>query len=285
MDNNGVQEYCIKDILDSLTIVSMNSTARDEIISSLVVYLKKSARHNYHEITRYIIQKYSSIADGETVSVILDNIDIIIDHIKDSWECNEECAAPRDCRNLDKASMDCPNFHETTAIELPCSDCKNLYRFVIKLKDHIFLEFFRLTEIRSENEKIEEKMRDVTRAEEDLMNMQEDLCIRIEDARKESHAALLQTVSVLGIFAAIVVAIFGGAEVIASITDGFAAVSVNERTSALFTSSLITMFVIDLIYVLLSFITYLNDKAFNIRTTVIVAILNIACIVAVCYCV
>lgn len=70
----------IKSILDKLTEPELESDANamDEVISSIVSYYKNSLRHEYNEITKYVMKIYSSISESEATSVILDNLDLIL---------------------------------------------------------------------------------------------------------------------------------------------------------------------------------------------------------------
>jgi len=271
--------YNIGDILDGLSMSDMSEEDRDDIISSLYIYYRKSVRHNYHEITRYIIRKYSSVKEEETTNVILDNVDNILKYIKDNWECsNDDCYAIRDCVKLDSPASECKLFHNTDIHNMSCSEWKELYRFVIKLKDHIFLEVIRLSEIRNENDKIEREMLKLHDTEKRIGGMEGDLEKKVEKVSKETKDVYIQMVSILGIFAAIVIAVFGGMNVIGSIVSGFTSINAAARLNVVFSSMLISTFIVDVIYVLLAMINNAMDKKSPLLANIVVIGMNIICV-------
>lgn len=273
--------YSIVDILDQLSCVSMNGEIRAEIISSLCIYMRKSVRHNYHEITKYVMKKFSKIDESETIQMILYNIDIIIDYIKSVWACEENhLLAPRDCLVLDHG--ECKLVIESYGIK--CSEWKALYRFVIKLKDHIYLEFIRLAEIREQEATINAELHRLEESEESLKRMECELRASIGKATKETKNIYLQMVSILGIFTAIVIAVFGGLSVVSGILDGLSMVTLEDRKNVLFSVALVIAFVIDIIFILVVLIGNMQDLYKPPKwISFFVLTINACCLVAVLY--
>lgn len=282
MENQNNVEYNIIDILEGLSCVTMNDEIRDEIISSLNMYMRLSVRHNYHEITRYIIERYSKENESETIYVILDNIDFILDYIKCSWGCNnKDVIAPRDCIILDREG-ECSIFVEHHGV--PCTEWKKLYRFVIKLKDHIYLEFIRLSEIRNENARIESELQSLEKTGESLKKMEVELRGAIDKVKEDTRNIYLQMVSILGIFTAIVITVFGGLSVVSEILDGLSMVTLIDRKNVLFSVALVIAFVIDIIFILVVLIGNIHDFYKPPKWILgFVLAINICCLAAVLY--
>ena len=274
--------YSIEDILEHLTCITMTDEIRNEIISSLCIYMRKSVRHNYHEITRYIMKKYSSANESETVYVILDNIDAILDFIKSVWNCtNKKPVAIRDCAVLDRDGG-CNEIIKNEGME--CYEWKKLYRFVIKLKDHIFLEFIRLSEIRNENARMEEELKKLEDTGKSLEKMENELRKSIDNTTKETKNIYLQMVSILGIFTAIVITVFGGISVVSGIVDGLSMATLEEKKNVIFSITTVITFVIDIVFILLVLIgnMWSNYRAPQLIKRLVIGI-NIWCILTVLY--
>ena len=274
--------YSIEDILEHLTCITMTDEIRNEIISSLCIYMRKSVRHNYHEITRYIMKKYSSANESETVYVILDNIDAILDFIKSVWNCtNKKPVAIRDCAVLDRDGV-CNEIIKNEGME--CYEWKKLYRFVIKLKDHIFLEFIRLSEIRNENARMEEELKKLEDTGKSLEEMENELRKSIDNTTKETKNIYLQMVSILGIFTAIVITVFGGISVVSGIVDGLSMATLEEKKNVIFSITTVITFVIDIVFILLVLIgnMWSNYRAPQLIKRLVIGI-NIWCILTVLY--
>lgn len=281
---NQKDRYNIADILERLSCIPMDDEIRNEIVSSLSIYMRLSVRHNYHEITRYIIDHYSSENESETVYVILDNIDRILDYIKESWECkNNNLMAPRDCIILDHEGK-CELLIESQVMRMPCWEWKKLYRFVMKLKDHIFLEFVRLSEIRKENARIDEELQELEKTGESIKVMASDLRTSVDKATKDTKNIYLQMVSILGIFTAIVISVFGGLSAISGILDGLSMVTLEDKKNVLFSVALIISFVIDIVFMLVILIGNMwSDYKPKIWISILVLAINICCFAAVLY--
>lgn len=277
----------IKSILDKLTEPELESDANamDEVISSIVSYYKNSLRHEYNEITKYVMKIYSSISESEATSVILDNLDLTLKKINEECECEENTISDRDCKFIDKPMGGCDSYQEEVFKELSCSECKELYRFIVKLKDHIALEFVRLTAIYKSNEELNNKLEEINQASQTLEMIQGDILEKVYHIEEDNRATALQMVSVLGIFATVVIAIFGGGQVLASISKGFSSINDKQMGNILIVSGFIAIFVINLVFSILSYITYLiKDKFFN-KWAVVIGFLNIVYFLIICICI
>ncbi len=274
--------YLVEDILEQLSCISMSDEIKSNIISSLCAYMRNSVRHNYHDITRYVMQKYSKSNESETVQMILYNIDIIIDYIMNAWSCErEDLPSTRDCIVLDHEGT-CPIIVENYGIK--CSEWKKLYRFVIKLKDHIYLEFIRLSEIRNENARIETELKSLEKTGESLKEMEKELRSSIDKALKETKNIYLQMVSILGIFTAIVISVFGGLSVISGILDGLSTATPENIKGVLFSVALVIAFVIDIIFILVVLIGNMQEAYEPPKwISTFVLVINVCCVIAVLY--
>mgnify|MGYP001737528959 CR=1 FL=1 len=286
MDNNNPR-ISIKSILDKLTEPKLESdtNAMDEVISSIVSYYRSSLRHEYNEITKYVMKIYSSISESEANSVIIENLDLILKKINEECGCKENTLSDRECKFIDKPMAECSNYQEKVFKELSCSECKELYRFIVKLKDHIALEFVRLTAIYKSNEELNNKLEEINKSRQTLSEIQSDIIEKVYHIEEDSKATALQMVSVLGIFATVVIAIFGGGQVIASISKGFNSINDKQMGNILIVSGFIAIFVINLVFSILSYITYLiKDKLLN-KWAIIIGFLNIFYLLIICVCV
>lgn len=281
MERNN-SSVSIESILDNLKEAEIEPHTMDGIISSIVFYYKKSLRHEYNKITTYVMKIYSSISENEAIIVIIENIDLILKKISEKCSCEEKTLSDRDCKYIDKPIMGCDKYQENVFNELSCSECKELYRFVVKLKDHIALEFVRLTAIYKSNEELHNKLEEIDDSSKVLSEIQENIKFKLYNIEKENKATSLQMVSVLGIFATVVIAIFGGGQVIASISKGFNSINGKQMGNILIVSGFIAIFVIDLVFSILSYITYLIKDKFLNKWAIVIGILNIIYLGIIC---
>lgn len=192
-------------------------------------YYNRVKRHNYHIISQYIIKKYKKPRDEEIVAIISENLKTLINEVKSQWEkCHHPDLKAYDCIAIDPPEYSCDGIITYEGEIGSCSDYKELYRFLLKLYDHIQMEIIRLSEIRNENERLIEINKTLeVQFEESQKRVNcvsktfREISNKLEDVEERANNMYLQIISILGIFAAIVFAVFGGLNIINSISSAF----------------------------------------------------------------
>lgn len=121
------------------------------------------------------------------------------------------------------------------------------------------MEFIRLSEIRNENARIESELQSLEKTGESLKKMEVELRGAIDKVKEDTRNIYLQMVSILGIFTAIVITVFGGLSVVSEILDGLSMVTLIDRKNVLFSVALVIAFVIDIIFILVVLIGNIHD--------------------------
>lgn len=189
-------------------------------------YYRKHQRHNYPEISRYVLGIFRKRKDAEAVTIILDNLSALLSYTQHRWQCGND-AAESACRKLDPPDFDCPSFSQPEDQTYHCYDYKALYRFLLNLYDHIQLEFIRWSDILNRNEDLEKAYRSILVKFAENEGRQKLLLADIgektkqfneksESLDKQIQGIYMQIVSILGIFAAILLAFIGGMSFTAS---------------------------------------------------------------------
>jgi len=275
----------LRDIIEGLRIVPMNEERMDEIIASLCEYMNQYQRYDYNEVTTYVIKKIGSEREEETIPVILDNICLLLGYIETKCKCSEDIATPRECKELDAEVIKCKRKRKNVLMSLDCKEAKRLYRFIVKLKDHISLENTRFSEIQNQNKQINEQLAQVKKVEEHAQSMQDKLSEKMDYVNNETKNIYIQMVSILGIFTAIVITVFGGFDVIAGIIDALTSADLKQRVNVLFAATLTIFFVVNIIYILLDLIGRLrNDYKPSKDVRRIVIFVDIICVCSGFYC-
>lgn len=151
----------MKEILEKLEASEPLDT--DQIIKEFFTYYKQHDRHQYHEITIYLIEKFSTAVDSESIDVILENLNSVLEAVKQKCDCAMKM-------NVDRClKVQPPDFKCDAAVDDECGQYKWLYRKLIKLYDHISLEYTRLGDIRQHNDQIKNLIGDVEKKEIELV--------------------------------------------------------------------------------------------------------------------
>ena len=215
-------------------------------------YFSDKVRYRYYIITRYIADYIINAKDPETVEYIMYRLEQIMEYMKLKWEeaakelC--DCALER-CINLDTSyandeiclvSIDDIKIADRS---YKCHKFKQLYRRIVKLYDHIKLEYIRLSSINDQYKK--------------TLKLQDELENRLnENLEKEKHISktmdrlsnkekdlYLQVVAILGIFTSIVVAVFGVIGIVSNSQELYKAIENYGIEAAIF-SFLMTAFIL-----------------------------------------
>lgn len=198
----------------------------EERLDRLWTYYQKHQRHNYPEISRYILGVFRKRKDAEAITIILDNLSTLLTYTQNCWQCGSD-AAESACWKLDPPDFHCPSFSQPEDQSYRCYDYKALYRFLLNLYDHIQLEFIRWSDILHRNEGLEKAYQSITMKFAENEGRQKLLLEDIGEKTKQFHeksqsldkqiqGIYMQIVSILGIFAAILLAFIGGMSFTAS---------------------------------------------------------------------
>lgn len=225
-----------RDIKLILNKIAENVDIEDTIIWIIEFYLLKE-RHRYSEVAKYINEK--SINDEQIIAFILMNLEMIIDY------CQENC----EIINEKIISLKVETKYEASKL-----DCSKLIQKLNKLNDHVELELDRIQfSVQREREVRFRMVDDLNGA---LRNAQEDMI----NTANNIEAKLNNTViSVLGIFSAIIIAFFGGLNVLGNIFTHVSNSSVSIYR-LIFMSCLTGLIVFNIIFMLLHFISKMLDR-------------------------
>lgn len=282
MDNTVLR---ISDLLDYLSDIELetNTDNYDRLKEQFVAYYESNGRHKYHEIASYILKASRKTKEGEKIQVVAYNLRAFCDYIKSELPDGDKCLLSdcNECSSRDKCG---------TSSEI--LKTKVLLKSLEKLYDHIQLEYMRWTEINQQNIKLERKNKELIRRAEQLKEQQNVLTdqqdeiignydymnLEFEKVKDQMSSIYIQFISILGIFAAIVIAVFGGMNVMASITTAFSHGAIDLYRTIL-VSSMVTLFVIWVIFTLLGMVRWFKFKALPTKFTIFMFVfINIVCI-------
>lgn len=225
-----------RDIKLVLNKITENVDIEDTINWIIEFYLLKD-RHRYSEVAKYINEK--SINDEQIISFILMNLEMIIDYCQGNPEIlNEQIISIKDGTK-----------HEDSKL-----DCNKLIEKLHKLNDHVELELDRIQfSVKREREV---RVRMVDDLNNTLRNAQNDMISTANNIEAKLNNTVI---SVLGIFSAIIIAFFGGLNVLANILTYLPNSDISIYR-LVFISCLTGIIVFNIVFMLLYFISRMLDK-------------------------
>ena len=245
----------MKDILATLADSNLgidNESDFDVVIEKLQIYYSEHKRHKYSEITKYVLDVCKKTNDGEHIEVILDNLSTTINIIESRCVCEHDLKID-ECRKLDPPQYGCKASKDGTCY----SNMKSVYRKLNKLYDHIYLEFLRIMDIRQVNEahlaELEDLSLKYTESEKTLKSTTAELRkanIAIDNSQKEY-------ITILGIFASIVLAFTGGIAFSTSVLENIDGISPYRLAAVVIGLAFI---LINVVYILVWFILEINKE-------------------------
>lgn len=209
----------------------------EDVIKFIIEYYLVNTRHRYSEVARYINEK--SINDEQIIAFILVNLEMIIDYCQENSEIlNEQII-----------SVKTGTQYETNNL-----DCSKLVQKLHKLNDHVELELDRIEfSVKREREvrirMVDDLNNTLRKAQDDMINTANNIEAKLNNT----------VISVLGIFSAIIIAFFGGLNVLGNIFTHVSNSSVSIYR-LIFMSCLTGIIVFDIIFMLLHFISKMLDK-------------------------
>lgn len=209
----------------------------ENVIKFIIEYYLVNTRHRYSEVARYINEK--SINDEQIIAFILVNLEMIIDYCQENSEI----------LNKQIISVKTGTQYETNNL-----DCSKLVQKLHKLNDHIELELDRIEfSVKREREvrirMVDDLNNTLRKAQDDMINTANNIEAKLNNT----------VISVLGIFSAIIIAFFGGLNVLGNIFTHVSNSSVSIYR-LIFMSCLTGIIVFDIIFMLLHFISKMLDK-------------------------
>ena len=274
----------IIDILERLSDpdITANEHSIKEELRRIWDYYKDNGRHSYSEISEYVIKKFSTPKDGEIIEVIAENIEYLIGwvHIKRGCKCD---VPEHRCIEKEPPNFNCAEKYKPIDLDLYCSDYEQLYILLKKLLDHVKLEFVRTSEARIEREQynlINTESKEELESLRSQIDYSQEVLWRLEESTKNQS---LQVVSILGIFAAIVIAVFGGLNVINSISSAFLLGNITIYRTIL-VAAMCTLFVIWVIYALLGMVRWFRFRASPTWFSVVIfSVINVVCLAGIIF--
>lgn len=294
---NNTEIKKLTNLLDELGNIKLevDASSTHELICSFWEYYKSHGRQSYHEVTEYILKNMNRTKEGEKIPVIAENLKMLLGVL------NAECQCPKDVTHYECKkyieSFSCEAEHEINGSEYNCDDYKQLYRYLLKLYDHIQLEFIRWSEVKKEtsrlriiNDNIRRQLQETKKQQGELEEQQAALerqqrgsFDEFYDIKEQIKSMYMQIISILGIFAAIVIAVFGGLNVINSISSAFLQGDITIYRTILVTS-MCTLFVLWVIFTLLGMVRWFRFEAGPTIVSIIAFILiNIVCLSGIVY--
>lgn len=280
----------LSQILDKLSDFSMESddALKADILKSLWEYYQKQGRHTYHEITEYILKNMNEEKDGEAIPVITENLKSLLVEMEAKFKCSDGITY-YDCKKLSPPSFDCEEKHSVDK-RYQCHEYKRLYKSLFKLYDHIRLEFIRWSEVKKEtdiidsvNKSLQNQVKENNEQQKKIEEKYENITSGVEDVKNQTKSIYMQMVSILGIFAAIVIAVFGGLSVLNSISSAFLQGEITIYKTIL-VASMCALFVIWVIFTLLGMVRWFRFEALPTKFSVwSFAGINVVCLAGIIF--
>lgn len=253
-----------------------NPTAKGDLINKFWAYYKSQGRHSYHDVTRYVLENIKESKDAEGIAVIAENLKSLMEVLQQECQCTDTITY-FDCKKYTDP-FHCDNTHDVDGGVYNCYDYKLLYKFLFKLYDHIQLEFISWSEIRRETDRISSLNVSLRKQLENAEEQQLRITSKLHKVEEETKSIYMQMISILGIFAAIVIAVFGSLNVINSISTAFLQGDISVCRTVL-VSSMCALFVIWIIFVLLGMVRWFRFKAEPTKfSKVSFGLINLICV-------
>lgn len=232
------------------------------VIKNFLYYYNTYDRHKYQEITLYILGKFKNEKESEVVNGILYNLDAVIKEVKNRCGCSAYDSMYK-CHMEEAPNFECQYQNEH------CLEYKKLYRNLTKLYDHISLEQSRTADVRDGNVKLEELLKKVDEktngintsirnAEDKIKSIHaklNDTEEKINNTEKRIDSQQKEYITILGIFASIVLAFTGGIAFSTSVLENIDAIS-GYRLAAIVAG--LALILLNIIYLLAWFIIKIN---------------------------
>ena len=224
-----VKDLPIKQILIKL---KMFDNDIEEVIKDLITFYYKNGRHRYSLISQFLIE---NAYNQDILEGLLIRIDMIEDFLTSNKGYIDECVC---VFKYDKSKINLSEFEKSFK----------------KLKDHIELEDYRNKALKSEQESF------VRRQTEELQQ-----AINTSAQNFVNKTELLENklntgfISILGIFAAIIIAFFGGISAVNTIFSGLTNPSISSW-KIIFFGGLSGIIVFNIIFMFLYFLSKFVDK-------------------------
>lgn len=240
----------MKEILTKLE--DAQSIDTDQIINDFFAYYKIHNRHKYHEITIYILNKFKKAEEGETIAVILYNLEEVMIAVSKKCLCNAQLGMSI-CLKEQPPSFKCTEAAKGNT----CSDYKRLYRNLNKLYDHISLEYARTSDIREQGARVEELIKQNSAKQIILEDTVEEATDKIDELGEQARGLQKDYITILGIFASIVLAFTGGIAFSTSVLENIDAVSPYRLAAVVIGLAFVLT---NVVYILVRFIQELNKS-------------------------
>jgi len=223
----------MEDLLECFAIANFSSEdegLKDCIIKVAIIY-NKCKRHQYHMIARYMSERFQ---DPDMIEYLLYNIQMVDIFLRSHKEEINELLAEKE-------------------IEI---DSDELLIKLGKLYDHIALEEERLkANMKIMNESTETARNKLTI---EFSEISQQFREKIRELSSEQNA---NTITIIGLFSAIIFVFFGGVTSLATIVKGFLSLKTKEALAIpLMLILLMALFIFDLIFLLLYSVSKLVGK-------------------------
>lgn len=226
-----------KSIEDILNILKDYIDDFEGVIKILTEFYLVNERHRYSKVAKYINENADE--DEQITQFLLLNLDSLIRHID---------------KNKDLISNEIDNIKFDTKYSESSFNVDKLIKNLEKLSDHIELENTRIIRFERGQEKILSnninKFNEMQRQSQDSMK---------QNAEKIEEKMGNTVISILGIFSAIIIAFFGGLNVLGNIFTYIPDSSVSIYR-LIFMSCLTGLIVFNTIFMLLHFISKMLDR-------------------------
>lgn len=221
------------ELLECFTYTSFSTEEENlrECIIKIAIIYEKCKRHQYHMIARYLSGRFEN---PDTIEYMLCNIQIIEVYLRSHKDMINNVLIESGIR----------------------TDSENILTKLEKLYDHIALEEERLkANMRTMNESTETARHRLT---EEFSEISQQFRDKIRDLSSEQNA---NTITIIGIFSAIIFVFFGGVTSLATIVSGFFELKTkDDLTIPLMLTLLMALFIFDLIFLLLYSVSKLVEK-------------------------
>lgn len=239
----------LKTLLDDLSKTTSNKKDPEEYVAQLRHIYSNNFRHSYSDISRFLLEKQDNNNLAENISFIAEGLKSIKDIIYAKYST------------------------ET-----------NLKKCVSKLHDHIHLESVRLNYVTYKLSNIDQEIAETNNLIDEfnlkLTESIDEFNLKLIKSKNDINKLSAQYITILGIFASIVITVFVGFNLVTSVFSNIANTDIHKIS---FFCCLVGFIIFNTVIALLSFLSKIASIKLHTYIILILAIADIVLMSGVCF--
>ena len=248
VNNLDTIKTILEDIFQTSESLILSDEQKCDFLERFWLYYRENQRHLYHEVTLFLVKKADLLEAADNT-----NFDVFSEAVLSMVEFAKNVQTY--CSGKNKKECDDYNQNTCRARRGKCYYSR-LEKPLTKLYDHIQLEIVRINEIQKANSKLKKELNDADKRLEVFEEKAQELNEKLSRAEKKAKNAQKESITILSIFAAIVLAFLGNMAFSTSVLQNLDQSSIFRISMALV---LISLTFINIIYLLVWFIMKLHE--------------------------